>query len=29
MENRIFQTIVWETPDLLGNYDFLEGERSS
>jgi 8-oxo-dGTP diphosphatase len=26
MENRIFQTIVWETPDLLGNYDFLEGD---
>ena len=26
MENRIFETVVWETRDRLGDYDFLEGD---
>jgi 8-oxo-dGTP diphosphatase len=26
IENRIFETIVWERPDLLRQYDFLEGD---
>lgn len=27
IENRIFETIVWEPPQALPNYDFLEGDR--
>jgi 8-oxo-dGTP diphosphatase len=26
MENRIFETMTWETPDRLRGYDFLEGD---
>ena len=26
MENRIFETVVWETRDRLESYDFLEGD---
>ncbi|MDQ1470422.1 MAG: 8-oxo-dGTP diphosphatase [Bryobacterales bacterium] len=26
IENRIFDTITWETPDKLKDYDFLEGD---
>ena len=27
MENRIFETILWERADELGRYDFLEGDE--
>jgi 8-oxo-dGTP diphosphatase len=26
VQNRIFETILWETPDALASYDFLEGD---
>ncbi len=26
VQNRIFETIVWEGPDSLARYDFLEGD---
>jgi len=26
IENRIFETMTWETPDRLKDYDFLEGD---
>jgi len=26
VENRIFETMSWETPDRLREYDFLEGD---
>lgn len=26
VENRIFESMIWETPDRLRNYDFLEGD---
>ena len=26
VENRIFETLSWETPDRLRDYDFLEGD---
>jgi 8-oxo-dGTP diphosphatase len=26
VENRIFETMTWETPDHLREYDFLEGD---
>jgi 8-oxo-dGTP diphosphatase len=26
VENRIFETMAWETPDRLRGYDFLEGD---
>jgi 8-oxo-dGTP diphosphatase len=26
VENRIFDTMTWETPDRLREYDFLEGD---
>jgi len=26
VENRIFETMIWETPDRLRAYDFLEGD---
>jgi hypothetical protein len=27
MENRIFETIRWETAETLKDYDFLEGDE--
>jgi len=27
IENKIFDTIVWESPERLGDYDFLEGDE--
>jgi 8-oxo-dGTP diphosphatase len=27
IENRIFETIIWESRDRLTNYDFLEGDE--
>jgi 8-oxo-dGTP diphosphatase len=27
IENRIFKTILWETPEALRGYDFLEGDE--
>jgi 8-oxo-dGTP diphosphatase len=26
LENRVFETIVWERPDALESYDFIEGD---
>ncbi len=26
IENRIFETILWESPEALSTYDFLEGD---
>jgi 8-oxo-dGTP diphosphatase len=26
IENRIFDTVLWERPEALGTYDFLEGD---
>ncbi len=26
IENRIFQTVLWERPEALSGYDFLEGD---
>lgn len=28
LENRIFETILWEHPEVLSDYDFLEGDSA-
>jgi hypothetical protein len=26
VQNHIFETVVWESPDSIAGYDFLEGD---